>query len=91
MAEVKHQGHEPFRTKSGELLTDEIIEELSREAEAGYDLTNARAEWIPVGPPSPDDGISEKDAAPRVSFRASRAVYEAAREAMERYVQGDLR
>ena len=45
VAQVRHQTREPFRTKSGELLTDEIIEKLSREAEAGNDLT--RAEWCP--------------------------------------------
>ena len=102
MAQVRHQTREPFRTKGGVVLTDEIIEELSREAEAGYDL--AKAEWIPVEGASLRNG--ERDVSPRVSFRASRALYEAvraraeregrtvsaiAREAMARYVQGDPR
>ena len=98
----RHQEREPFRMKDGTVLTDEVIEQLSREAEAGYDLT--KAEWVPVGRQSPEGAISGEGAAPRVSFRASRTVYEAARaraaregrtvsalarEAMERYVQGD--
>lgn len=96
MAAVSRAGRRPLRTKSGEPITDEDIAALAAEAEAGYDLTQAR--WERVGRPSLDEGIS-----PRLSFRASRKLYEAvraraaregrtisdlAREAVERYVQG---
>ncbi len=97
MAHVKRRkAQEPLRTQSGAVLTDEMIEGLAAEAEAGYDLTRARPER--VGRPSLDQGIS-----PRVTFRASRKLYEAAlaraeheqrtmselaREALERYVLG---
>ena len=60
-------------TKGGDVLTEADIDALADEAEAGYDP----AEWRPVhvGRPSLDSGVS-----PRVSFRASRKLYEAARE-----------
>ena len=94
MAPLKSENREILRTKSGEILTDEAIEELSLEAEEGYDLSKARRER--VGRPSLDEGVS-----PRVSFRTSRKLYDAvqaraeqegrtvselAREAVERYV-----
>lgn len=82
------------QTSGGDPLTEEQILALAAEAEAGYELQQALPQG--VGRPSLDDGIST-----RVSFRASRALYEAARrraaregrslsdlarEAMERYI-----
>ena len=96
MAAIDRSGRQTLRTKSGELITDEDVDALAAEAEAGYDLSQAR--WERVGRPSLDEGIS-----PRLSFRASRKLYEAirtraaqegrtisdlAREAVERYVLG---
>jgi hypothetical protein len=81
-------------TKSGDVLTAAEIEALAVEAEAGYDLSQARRRRL--GRPSLESGVS-----PRVSFRTSRTLYDAAqrrarregrtvselaREAMERYV-----
>lgn len=61
------------RSRDGDELDDETIEALAAEAETGYDL--AHAEPRRIGRPSLGDGVS-----PRVSFRASPAVYRAARE-----------
>ena len=72
MAPVRSEDREVLRAKSGVVLTGEGIEELSQEAEAGYDLTKARRER--VGRPTLDEGVS-----PRVSFRTSRKLYDAAR------------
>ena len=86
----------PVRTKSGDLLTEEDIEALAAEAEAGYDLSKAKRQY--VGRPSLGE---EGSTSPRVSFRMARGLYDAARaraeregrtvsdvarEAMERYV-----
>jgi len=75
-------------------LSADDIAALAAEAEEGYDLTKAR--WQKVGRPSLEDGIS-----PRLSFRATRKLYDATRaraahegrtisdivrEAVERYV-----
>jgi hypothetical protein len=63
---------EPIILKSGEELTPELEEQLSAEAERGYDPAKWRREY--VGRPSlGDSGIS-----PRVSFRASPELYKAA-------------
>lgn len=61
-----------LRTKAGQLVTDEMIEALAAEAEAGYDLT--AAERRDVGRPSLGDGIS-----PRLQFRVDRPTYSAAK------------
>jgi predicted HicB family RNase H-like nuclease len=81
-------------TKAGDVVTDRDVQALADEAEAGYDLSQAKRRRL--GRPSLELGIS-----PRVSFRTSRTLYEAAREraaqegrsvselareAMERYV-----
>ena len=81
-------------TAGGDTLTSRQLAALAAEAEAGYDL--AQAARRPVGRPSLELGVS-----PRVTFRTSRTLYEAAREraaregrtvsqlareAMERYV-----
>lgn len=100
MAKVTARKAQVFVTKAGDVLTEEDIEALADEAEAGYDPSELRPQR--VGRPSLGSGVS-----PRVSFRASRKLYEAAREraaeegrsvselareAMERYVaSGDER
>ena len=97
MAYVRHHDREPLRSRVGDVLTEDVIEQLAIEAEAGYALEEAV--WTPSDPGSRGDG-----SAPRISFRASRALYDAARmrakiegrtvsdlarEAMERYVSGE--
>jgi predicted HicB family RNase H-like nuclease len=67
----------PLRTKGDHLLTAEEVEELAAEAEAGYDLSQATRQY--VGRPSLDKGVS-----PRVSFRLSQELYQAARARAER-------
>jgi hypothetical protein len=83
------------RSKSGVPITDELAEQLAREAEAGYDLTPAKR----VGRKSlaGADGIS-----PRVNFRTTaelharaqaraeregKTISEIAREALQQYVK----
>lgn len=81
--------------KSGTIITEELEEELAREAEAGYELTKAGRRR--VGRPSLDAGVS-----PRVQFSATpslhaaarrrseaegRRVSELAREALQRYLK----
>ncbi len=62
-----------MRTKSGKVLTERDLDELAREAEAGYDLTRARTRR--VGRPSLGHGTS-----PRVQFRIEPDVYERAKQ-----------
>jgi Ribbon-helix-helix protein, copG family len=69
---------EELRSKSGELITPEIIEELAAEAERGYDLSKARV--VAVGRPS----LSGSGTSPRVSLRIAPDVYEAAAERAEK-------
>lgn len=57
----------------GDILTDEVIAALAAEAEAGYELSLAKGQRL--GRPSLGSGVS-----PRVTFRTSRALYEAARQ-----------
>ncbi len=86
----------PPITKGGTTLTDEEVQRLADEAEAGYDLSKARR----VGRPTLDGGHKHS---PHVSFRAPaklRAMAEAraaregktvsqlAREAFEQYLAG---
>src|SRR5881397_3399600 len=73
MAKVSPRKAGSIVTKGGDVLTDQDIEALADEAEQGYDLSLARR--VHIGRPSLDSGVS-----PRVSFRASRKLYEAARE-----------
>ena len=94
MAKLTSRRHTQTVTAGGDSLTTRELEALAAEAEAGYDLT--RATRRPVGRPSLESGVS-----PRVTFRTSHTLYEAARkraaregrtvsqlarEAMERYV-----
>ena len=96
MGNVARRVAKKIVTSQGDILTDEDIDSLSAEAEHGYDLSSAKRRRL--GRPSLESGIS-----PRVSFRTSRSLYEAAREqaaiegrsvselareAMERYVRG---
>jgi hypothetical protein len=67
---AKAKGEE-LRSKSGKLITPEIIEELAAEAERGYDLSKAR---LVVGRPS----LGGSGTSPRVSFRIAPDIYEAA-------------
>jgi len=81
-------------TKGGTILTEEVVERLADEAEAGYDLSKARR----VGRPSLD---GDKTHSPHVSFRApaelraeaevraaqeGKTLSQLAREALERYL-----
>jgi hypothetical protein len=86
----------PFSSRSDPLHpVAEDIYALAAEAEAGYDLSRGKRQY--VGRPSLDEGIS-----PRVSFRMAQGLYEAARaradregrsvseiarDAMERYIR----
>lgn len=62
-----------MRTKSGKVLTEHDLHDLAREAEAGYDLTNAARRR--VGRPSLSHGTS-----PRVQFRVEPELYRRAKE-----------
>ncbi len=59
-------------TKSGQVVTDEMIEALASEAEVGYDLASAKRR--DVGPPSREDAVS-----PRLQFRVDQSTYGAAK------------
>jgi CRISPR-associated endonuclease/helicase Cas3 len=95
MAKMTQTGK--ITTKGGDALSAAEIDQLASEAEEGYDLSNARRQRL--GRPSLGPGTS-----PKVSFRASRTLYEAARaraaregrsisdlarRAIERYVAGN--
>src|ERR1700730_861442 len=62
-----------LRTSQGEPITDEMLEALAAEAEAGHDPNTFRPRK--GGRPSLDSGTS-----PRVGFRVSPSLYEAAQE-----------
>lgn len=64
-----------MRTTSGTQLTKKTLDELSKEAETGYDLTKATAERVPPGRPSLDKGVS-----PRISYRVPRNLYTRAKK-----------
>jgi hypothetical protein len=85
-----------LKTTSGRRITSQWAEDLSKEAERGYDLSKAKPERVPRGRPSLDKGVS-----PRINYRVTKALYarakrtakkegrsvsEVAREALERYV-----
>src|SRR5215210_4680513 len=59
-----------MKLRNGQILTEEVIEALAREAEAGFDPARVRPRR--VGRPSLGEGIS-----PRVQFRVDPATYEA--------------
>ncbi|HEU4599033.1 MAG TPA: hypothetical protein VFS26_04750 [Solirubrobacterales bacterium] len=94
MAKLKKDEQE-WISKSGTVITEEVAAELAAEAERGYDLDRLKRRF--VGRPS----LGEKGVSPRVSFRASPDLYDAAwkradkegrslsdlaREALERYL-----
>ena len=58
------------RLRNGHVITDELIEELAREAEAGYSPSQIGPRL--VGRPSLGAGVS-----PRVQFRVDPATYQA--------------
>ncbi len=59
-----------MKTKSGQILTEEMIEAMAVEAEAGFSPAQLRPR--PVQPASSNDGSG-----PRVEFHVDRATYEA--------------
>jgi CRISPR-associated endonuclease/helicase Cas3 len=85
-----------FKTAGGDVLTDEIIDELAAEAERGYDLTKAKK--VTYGRPS----LGAAGVSPRVQVRVDpllaealkacakaehRSVSEIARTALREYVE----
>jgi CRISPR-associated endonuclease/helicase Cas3 len=85
-----------FRTAGGDVLTDEIVEELADEAERGYDLSKATK--VTYGRPS----LGAAGVSPRVQVRVDpdladalkaraheehRSVSEIARTALREYVE----
>jgi CRISPR-associated endonuclease/helicase Cas3 len=85
-----------FETADGDVLTDEIIEELAEEAERGYDLSKATK--VTYGRPSLGaGGVSPRvqirvdpDLADALKARAKqehRSVSEIARTALREYVE----
>jgi CRISPR-associated endonuclease/helicase Cas3 len=85
-----------FKTADGDVLTDEIIEELAEEAERGYDLSKATK--VTHGRPS----LGAAGVSPRVQIRVDpdladalkarakkehRSVSEIARTALREYVE----
>ncbi|MGN6812080.1 MAG: CopG family transcriptional regulator [Thermomicrobiales bacterium] len=86
-----------LKTRTGQVVTEEMIEALAREAEAGYDPETLRPRR--TGRPSLGEGTS-----PRVQFRVDAATYtllqararaeqrdisDIARAALERYLRGE--
>src|SRR5579872_3866723 len=97
MAKMKGHPTVDVVSKAGDELNELQINKLATEAEAGYDLGQAKHQRL--GRPSLESGIS-----PRVSFRTSRKLYDAARqravregrtvselarEAMEQYITSE--
>ena len=85
-----------FKTAGGDVLTDEIVDELAEEAERGYDLTKAAK--VTLGRPS----LGAAGVSPRVQVRVDpelaealkarakeehRSVSEIARTALREYVE----
>ena len=64
-------------TKQGTPITEELADEMAREAEAGYDLTRARR----VGRRSLAGSTGRS---PRLNFRVTRDLYDDATERAER-------
>jgi len=65
--------YDRMRTRQGEPITDEMLEALAAEAEAGYDPATLRPRR--AGRPSLGSGTS-----PRVQFRVSPTVYQEAQK-----------
>ena len=85
-----------LKTKKGTKLTKGAVERLTKEAEKGYDLSQAKPERVRPGRPSLSEGES-----PRISYRVAPALFaaaekkakaegrtlsEIAREALKRYL-----
>jgi hypothetical protein len=66
-----------FVLKDGTDLTQELEEQLAREAEAGYDLSNARRVELRPGRPARGESFGES---PRVAVRVPQRVYTLAKE-----------
>jgi CRISPR-associated endonuclease/helicase Cas3 len=64
-----------LKTKRGHPVTDELVEKLATEAEAGYDLSKAVPERTRGRPPLGDkaEGVS-----PRITYRVPSDLYQAA-------------
>lgn len=71
---------EPVNIRGSVELTDTLIEKIAREAEAGYDFSQARRIYRSRGRP----GLSGAGVSPRIEFRAPEAVYRLARERAQR-------
>lgn len=69
---AKMRKDEEWITPSGTVITEEIAEELAEEAERGYDISRLERRF--VGRPS----LGQEGVSPRVSFRASQDLYDAA-------------
>ncbi len=95
MAKVKKGEEKVWKTEFGQVITEEIAEQMAKEAERGYDVSELRRQYI--GRPS----LSRRGISPRISFRASqellakaqrradaeeRSLSDLAREALERYL-----
>ena len=73
MAKLMKPRADKLVTKGGDAVTDEEVEALAAEAEKGYELSVAKQQRL--GGPSLESSVS-----PRVSFRTSLTLYQAARE-----------
>ena len=69
--------NEPFVLKDGTVLTPELEEELSREADAGYDLALARRVYLRPGRPAKGEAHGES---PKVNTRVPADIYVEARD-----------
>lgn len=74
MVKVKKTAPKNPKTKAGTEITPEIAGALATEAERGYDLSKAKRRR--VGRPS----LAEDGPSPRLSFRTTPDLYEAAKE-----------
>ncbi len=88
------------KLKSGRVLTKELLDELVKEAEEGYDHSELKPVLVRPGRPSLEKGGN--GASPRISYRLERGLYakakkkaeaegrtvsQLAREALRRYVE----
>jgi predicted HicB family RNase H-like nuclease len=70
--EVRKDEGPPWVTASGEVITEEIAEQMADEAERGYDISELRRQY--VGRPS----LGRQGISPRISFRAPDELFKAA-------------
>ena len=64
-----------LKTKKGTKLSKAVVDSLTSEAEAGYDLSKAKRERIGPGRPSLAEGES-----PRISYRVAPALFDRAKK-----------